>query len=45
MKRIALSSVLPLLSSGRVFVGGYSSNRGWFINYGADITNYDNLDV
>jgi len=31
MKKIALVTILPLLSSGCVFVGGYSSGRGWFI--------------
>ena len=31
MKRIALILSIFLLSPGCVFVGGYSSERGWFL--------------
>lgn len=31
MKRIAIVSFILLLSSGCVVVGGYSSERGWFL--------------
>jgi hypothetical protein len=31
MKRIVIVLSLLLLSSGCVFVGGYSSDRGWFV--------------
>ena len=31
MKRLSIITLLLLLSSGCVVVGGYSSGRGWFI--------------
>ncbi|HKR21430.1 MAG TPA: hypothetical protein VJS17_02500 [Pyrinomonadaceae bacterium] len=31
MKRLSIVTLLLLLSSGCVVVGGYSSGRGWFI--------------
>jgi len=31
MKRISIVSLILLMSSGCVVVGGYSSERGWFI--------------
>lgn len=31
MKRIGIIALIQLLSSGCVVVGGYSSERGWYI--------------